>query len=105
MSADDDDPAVLRRALDQLAGLLDDVPGTASTQPTPCQDWTVQDLVDHVVAAPTRFALMARGEAVDWAATPSAGEEPAARFRANADDLLRAWRDAAGSAPPVPLEW
>ena len=104
MSADDDS-VVLRRALDQLAGLLDDVPAEASGQRTPCEDWTVQDLVDHIVAAPARFARMVRGEEVDWSATPSAGPEPAASFRSNADDLLGAWRDPAASDAPVPLEW
>jgi uncharacterized protein (TIGR03086 family) len=104
MSADDD-PAVLRRALDQLAGLLDDVPAEASAERTPCEDWTVQDLVDHIVAAPARFARMARGEEVDWSATPSAGHDPAARFRANAEELLRASGDSAGSGAPVPVDW
>jgi uncharacterized protein (TIGR03083 family) len=96
----DEGPAVLRRGLDQLAGLLDTVPAGAAGNPTPCAEWTVQDLVDHVVAAPARFARMARGEAVDWAVTPPAGEEPAARLRAHADALLRAVREAEG-APPV----
>ena len=74
----DDGAGVLRRGLDQLAGLLDDVPAAALGNPTPCPPWTVQDLVDHIVAAPSRFAGMARGEAVDWSATPSAGRDPAA---------------------------
>jgi uncharacterized protein (TIGR03086 family) len=101
----DDDPAVLRRGLDRLAGLLDDVPGGALGDPTPCPQWSVQDLVDHIVAAPSRFARMARGEAVDWSATPSAGHEPAARFRAHAEDLLRVVGDDAASGGPVPLDW
>jgi uncharacterized protein (TIGR03086 family) len=102
----DDDPAVLRRALDQLAGLLDDVPGGALGDPTPCPRWSVQDLVDHIVAAPSRFARMVRGEAIDWsAATPSAGHEPAARFRSHAEDLLRAVADGAAPGGPVTLDW
>jgi uncharacterized protein (TIGR03086 family) len=101
----DDDPAVLRRGLDQLAGLLDEVPGGALGDPTPCPQWTVQDLVDHIVAAPSRFARMARGEAVDWSATPSAGREPASRFRSNAEDLLRAVADDAAPGEPVTLDW
>jgi uncharacterized protein (TIGR03086 family) len=96
----DDDVAVLRRGLDQLARLLDDVPHTALGSPTPCPQWSVQDLVDHVVAAPSRFAGMLRGEAVDWSATPSAGGDPAARFRSHAEDLLGA---VAGAAPGGPL--
>jgi uncharacterized protein (TIGR03086 family) len=103
--ASDDDPAVLRRGLDQLAGLLDDVPGGAQDDPTPCAQWSVQQLVDHIVAAPSRFARMARGEAVDWSAIPSAGGEPAAEFRAHADDLLRAVADGAAPDGPVALGW
>jgi uncharacterized protein (TIGR03086 family) len=101
----DDDPAVLRRGLDQLAGLLDDVPGGALGDPTPCPQWSVQDLVDHIVAAPSRFARMARGEAVDWSATPSAGHEPAALFRALAEDLLGVVADDAASGGPMPVDW
>src|SRR4051794_20269844 len=105
MSAENE-PVLLRRALDQLAGLLDDVPRGALTDRSPCEDWSVQDLVDHIVATPTRFARMVRGEAIDWSApTPSAGEDPAARFRANADDLLRAVGDHADSDAPVALDW
>lgn len=100
----DDDPAVLRRGLDQLAGLLDDLPAAALADPTPCPEWRVHDLVDHVVAAPARFARMARGEQVDWSATPSAGPDPAARFRAHADDLIRSVADAAAGGSP-PLDW
>jgi uncharacterized protein (TIGR03086 family) len=97
-----DDPVVLRLALDQLAGLLDGVPAEAQGNPTPCPQWSVRDLVDHVVAAPSRFARMARGEEVDWSATPSAGPDPAARFRSNAEDLLAATAERAGS---IPADW
>src|SRR5687768_5092782 len=98
------DDEVLRRGLDQLAGLLDDVPEGALGDPTPCPEWSVQDLVDHVVAAPTRFARMARGEEVDWSATPSAGGEPGVRFRAHAEDLLRTMADTAEGGPTA-LDW
>src|SRR4051812_42854426 len=101
-----EEPALLRRALDQVAGLLDDVPAGALPDRTPCEQWSGQDLVDHVVAAPTRFAQMVRGEQVDWAApTPSAGPDPAGRFRSHADDLLQALRDRGGDEAPVPVDW
>jgi uncharacterized protein (TIGR03083 family) len=105
MVTSDDDPAVLRRALDQLAGLLDDVPRGALGDGTPCEQWSVQDLVDHIVAGPARFARLVRGESIDWsAATPSAGDDPAGEFRSHAEDLLRAWRvHGARSGPP--LDW
>ena len=90
---------MLRRGLDQLAALVADVGPDAWEDPTPCAEWTVRDLVDHVVAAPTRFARMLRDEPIDWSApTPPAGGDPAGAFRAHADDLLGAWRKHSGSA-------
>jgi uncharacterized protein (TIGR03086 family) len=102
----EDDPVVLRRALDQLAGLLDGVPAGALSDRTSCEQWSVQGLVDHIVEAPSRFARMVRGEGIDWSApTPSAGPDPAAQFRSHADDLLRAVRDHAAPEAPVALDW
>jgi uncharacterized protein (TIGR03086 family) len=102
----DADLAVLRRALDQLSALLADVRPDAAGNPTPCPDWSVQDLVDHVVATPTRFAQMLRSEPVDWSApTPSAGNDPAGAFRASADDLMDAWRNTADGGHAPPVDW
>jgi uncharacterized protein (TIGR03086 family) len=101
-----DDLAVLRRALDQLAGLVADVRPAAEDDPTPCADWRVRDLVDHVVAAPTRFARMLRDEPVDWSApTPAAGEDPVGAFRAHAEDLLGAWREHSGPVEGPGADW
>jgi uncharacterized protein (TIGR03086 family) len=96
---DDEQLTVLRRGLDQLERLLADVRPEAWDDPTPCTDWTVRDLVDHVVAAPTRFARMLREEPIDWSApTPPAGDDPAGAFRAHAEDLLSAWREQRDTA-------
>jgi uncharacterized protein (TIGR03086 family) len=103
---DHEELAVLRRALDQLGALVADVRPQTLKDPTPCTDWTVQDLVDHVVAAPTRFARMLRDEPIDWTApTPPAGADPAGAFRAHADDLLGAWAGHPGSAQDAGLDW
>lgn len=97
--------AVLGRAVDQLEVLLSDIPRERLGDPTPCELWTVQQLVDHIVAAPARFAQMVRGESIDWsAATPASGDDPARAFRSHAEDLLRAARDRTGTAGP-PLDW
>jgi uncharacterized protein (TIGR03086 family) len=103
---DDEELAVLRRGLDQLAALVADVRPEAAGDPTPCADWTVQDLVDHVVAAPTRFARMLRDEPIDWTApTPAAGDDPGGAFRAHAEDLLTAWREHDGPAADAGVDW
>ena len=101
-----DDPAVLRRALDQLSDLLADIDPGSLGGPTPCDEWTVGDLVDHIVAAPEKFARMVRGRPLDWSApTPPAGSDPAGTFRSHADDLLVAWDQQDESATPPGIDW
>jgi len=101
----DDDEVLLRRALDQLAGLLGDVPPRAMSDPSPCPGWSIQDLVDHIVMAPAKFARMTRGEEVDWsAAPPPAGDDPAAAFRRNGDDLLEALQHSDAVRGPA-IDW
>jgi uncharacterized protein (TIGR03086 family) len=106
MVTSDDDLAVLRRALEQLTGLLREVRADALGDRTPCEQWTVRDLVDHIVAAPTRFGRMVRGESIDWSApTPAAGDDPAEAFRSQGDDLLQAWREHEGASGPSGIDW
>lgn len=99
MSSQTDAGALLTRALDQTARLLDEVTPDQYDQPSTCSDWTVGDLVKHVVASPQRFADMAAGKDVDWAAAPDVGEDPAAEFRASADVLRE--KVASGEAESV----
>lgn len=102
----DRDVAVLRTAVDQLTDLLKGVPRDALDDRTPCEQWSVQQLVDHIVAAPAKFARMVRGEPIDWSApTPAAGDDPAAAFRAHADDLLDAWQGQDGGGAPTHPDW
>lgn len=104
MTTRDDDLAVLSRGLDQATQLLDGVPTDRLGDPTPCEAWTVADLLDHLVQAPRQFAVMARGESVDWSApTPHVESGWAEEFRAGADELLHAL-DAGGEAGPG-LDW
>ena len=94
---------VLRTGLDQVETLIAAVSPDDGGRSTPCPEWSVRDLVDHLVLAPQKFALMTRGEDVDWSApTPHEGD-PVAAFRAHADEL-RAAVDADPGAPPGP-DW
>jgi uncharacterized protein (TIGR03083 family) len=103
---DNQDLLVLRRGLDQMAGLLERVGPEDLDRSTPCGEWKVQDLVDHVVAAPEKFARMVRGDSIDWSApTPAAGDDPAGTFRAHADDLLAALGDGAGREGAPGPDW
>jgi uncharacterized protein (TIGR03086 family) len=98
--------AALERGLTQAAALLATVAEGDLTASTPCEGWTVAELVDHLVAAPAKFASMVRGDEVDWSApTPHVGDDRVAVFRAAAEELLDAWRAVgAGDAPTGP-DW
>lgn len=99
------DSALLRRALDQLAAVLSQVPPEALGDRTPCALWTVQDLVNHIVAVPAVFARMVRGEPIDVSApVPAAGDDPVGAFRSHAEELLRA-RQAGHSSEGPPVDW
>jgi uncharacterized protein (TIGR03086 family) len=92
--------------VDQLAGALDvaedlvaGVPDDRWDAPTPCADWTVRDLVNHLVGGNLLFAgvlggeptpsleELGRGQGVD-----RLGDDPVAAFRVAADTLLAAFR-------------
>lgn len=96
----------LATALTQAAGLLDDVSDDDLGALTPCHDWTVAELVDHLVNAPHNFAQMVRGEQVDWSApTPHVGGDRAEVFRAGAAALLSAWEAVGDGDAPMGPDW
>jgi uncharacterized protein (TIGR03086 family) len=100
-----DDVRVLARALDQTGDLLDHVHPDQLSLATPCPDWDLAALVDHVVATPERFLTMMRGGQPDWSTTPEHVTEAwGPRFRVAADDLIHCWHQSAGEAP-VPADW
>lgn len=75
-----------QRAQDAFAGVLSNVNPDQLSAPTPCSEWTIQDLIEHVIGG---------NELVGpWGGSP---EEPAAR----PDDLFAAHRAAAAAAEAV----
>ena len=66
---------------------------TTSDRPTPCGDWTVRELADHLAAAPEHFLQQARGEEVDWRPRPEVGRRRLGRATSapTADDLIHHW--------------
>ncbi|WP_036224935.1 maleylpyruvate isomerase family mycothiol-dependent enzyme [Marmoricola sp. URHB0036] len=95
--------SVLARSLDQLGDLLGHVSAVQLDARTPCADWTLGDLADHIVAAPGKFTVMARGEQPDWSAAPQHFEKGwAPAFRSAADDLMQVvGQKDAGSMDPA----
>ena len=81
------DPLVAhQRAQDAFAGVLANVSSDHLGSPTPCSDWTIQDLIEHVIGGNEHVGL--------WASSPV---EPPAR----PDDIVAAHRTAAAAAQAV----
>jgi uncharacterized protein (TIGR03086 family) len=62
--------ASLDYALDELSRLVAGTDRTQLTNPTPCEKWTVHDLLNHVLGGGHLFAAAFRGEAVDMEGEP-----------------------------------
>ena len=63
-------------------------------QPTPCTDWDVRTLVNHMVMGHLYFAGALRGDAPDPTSPPDfAADDPAGAFDQASKSLLEAWRE------------
>lgn len=96
VTSGNDTRILLGRALDQTAALIAATgPGQASL-PTPCTDWDVRALVQHLAGQDLRnFLLRVRGAAADWQAPPEdIGDDWAEAFRRRAAPLMEAWQAA-----------
>ena len=97
MSADPID--VLATVLSQTQAVVDTTTPAQADLPTPCPDWTVRDLVGHLLVDHDNFRLRAEGGQPDWTRGPvDPGTNWSDAFHAGADALLEAWR----SHPPDP---
>ncbi|MEV4411921.1 TIGR03086 family metal-binding protein [Catellatospora sp. NPDC049609] len=77
------------RAVPVLAAIRDD----ELDAPTPCADYRVGDLVNHLFQVVVNFQGMARRETADWSSTPDVlGTDWRARFAAETDALVAAWK-------------
>ncbi len=93
-----DDVRVLSRALDQAGDVLDRIHPDHLALGTPCGDWDVAALADHLVEAPTKFLMMMRGEQPDWSAPPPhVSEVWGPTFRVAGDNLIHAWHEGVGA--------
>src|SRR3954469_6681694 len=54
-----DSVALLQRVVDQTGELVDATTEADLAKPTPCTDWTVKDLINHVTGGSTMFAVSA----------------------------------------------
>ncbi|SFQ72999.1 TIGR03086 family protein [Amycolatopsis arida] len=90
----DDLTAVLAVVGDLVATVRHDQWSTS----TPCPEWDVRDLVNHMVIGNRLFAAILRGEAavapgvLDPATRDALGDDPVTAYQGAAEDLLAAFR-------------
>lgn len=88
-----DEIALLDDVLGKTADLIGGVPESSWDQPTPCTDFTVRDLVGHMVGFSAAFEAAAAGRTPEG--DPSAyraSDSSAAEFRAAASGMVEGWR-------------
>jgi uncharacterized protein (TIGR03086 family) len=88
-----DDIELLERVLDKTGAIVEAVTPDLYDRPTPCPDYDVRTLVNHITGWVAAFAEGANGGTYEG--DPSAhvaGEDPGAEFRASAAKVVDGWR-------------
>jgi uncharacterized protein (TIGR03086 family) len=89
----DSNVILLQRVVDQTTQVIENIPSDWYGNPTPCTDWTVRDLVNHITGGATMFAISAEQGSVpgDVAGELMGGDNLG-------DDPVGAWRVASRRA-------
>ncbi|MET0909744.1 MAG: TIGR03086 family metal-binding protein [Ilumatobacteraceae bacterium] len=90
--------ATVNRGLDQLGALLSTVTPADAERRTPCSEWTVADLSDHIVNSVAGMATMARGGQPDWSASPH-HDDPSSALDEQGRALIEALDAGDGAFP------
>jgi uncharacterized protein (TIGR03086 family) len=82
----------LDRALTQATRLASSVTGAQLDQPTPCSDWTVRDLLRHMVGGMRSFRGVVEGDKMSGFDVEVDDANLSAAYRDGAAALIAAWR-------------
>ena len=91
----------LAAAVPVTGNLVDAVGPDQWALPTPCPDWTVHDLVNHLVFGHRRFAAALAGGNPPAPGEDLLGNDPGAAYRASAEAMLAAFRADGALERPV----
>ena len=88
-----------RRALEQAAGRIAQVTPDQLSLTTPCGDWDLRALLNHMIGGNRRFAAVARGEAVGAATgeyPPMFSDDPVSAFVESSHEIVDAFAAPGG---------
>ncbi|WP_332643185.1 maleylpyruvate isomerase family mycothiol-dependent enzyme [Aeromicrobium sp.] len=91
-------PSTLATGLDQAVALVDSISADQLDLPTPCSQWNVRDLANHLTNSAAQMAVMAQGGKPDWSSLATHHDNPGSVLRQAADDIVAAF-DAGTEAP------
>ncbi len=93
-----------REAVEHSIDLLNPVTSRVLSRRTPCEGWTLVDLIAHMTAQHRGFAAAAAGRGANpdpWKAVPAAGD-PVAEYREAAAQVLTAFTTAEATPFTMP---
>ena len=90
--------SIITSGIDQAVALVESISADQLGLPTPCTDWAVRDLADHLANSAAQIAVMARGEQPDWGSLADHHDDPAGALRSAGDEIIAAF-DSGSSAP------
>lgn len=91
----------LQRALAQAADLLDTVTADDLARPTPCTEWTVRQLANHLIAQPRVFVTMLQGAPPGWAAREDYDQRLGEELRTRGNAVVNLWREISGPGSDI----
>jgi uncharacterized protein (TIGR03086 family) len=89
--------AVHHQALDSVTPLVDQLSPYQLELPTPCAEWSLRQLLEHMVGQNHGFAAAARGQGADLAvwAPRAVGDDPSHAWAESVKDVVAAFAAAA----------
>jgi uncharacterized protein (TIGR03086 family) len=94
----------LTRALSQAADLLDRVAESDLDRPTPCTEWTVRRLANHLIAQPRVFVTMLQGSPPGWNGREDYATDLGEELRTRGNALVNLWREIETSGAEVMVD-
>jgi uncharacterized protein (TIGR03086 family) len=94
------------RALDRTRKVVGGVGRDQLDDPTPCTDWKVRDVLNHLINGAKAFAAGGRGEKLDFnSLSDNTSGDYVAAFESATDDALKVFREPDAQEKQFTMSW